>query len=87
MISNTPEAKQKEQMIKNAQKRAIEKNSNRIFNQVSSKGLMSAWGKEMAVAIGIPDSQRYTGYCWRRTGATCLVEEGVLAIALKLPGQ
>ena len=77
MISNTPKAKQKEQMMKNANNRSIEKGSNRIFNQVSSKGVMAAWGKEMAAAIDISDSHCHTGYCWRRTRATCLAEEGI----------
>ena len=42
MIENTPEAKQNSQMVRNANKRAIKKGSNRIFNQGSSKGIMYA---------------------------------------------
>ena len=48
---------------------------------------MASWGKEMVAVLGIPHSHSYTGHCWRRTGATCLVEEGISEIALKRAGQ
>ena len=41
----------------------------------------------MAAVLGIPDYHCYTGHCWRRTGSTCLVEEGISEIALKRAGQ
>ena len=87
MITNTPEAKRTLQMVKNANKKAIKKGSDKIFNQGSSKGIMAAWGKQMAAAIGVLNPQRYTGHCWRRTGATCLAEEGISEISLKRAGQ
>ena len=83
MISKTPEVKRKDKMIKNTNKKIIMKDSDRIFNQVSSKGVTSVWGKEMDQSTGIPDPKRYTGHCWRRTGATCLDEEGISEISLK----
>ena len=74
-------------MVKNANKKAIKKVSDRIFYQGSSKGIMAAWGKQMAETIGVPHPQRYTGQCWRRTGATCLAEERISEIALKCTRQ
>lgn len=41
----------------------------------------------MAHALKLPNPQRYTGHCWRRTGATCLAEEGISEIALKQARQ
>ena len=43
MIANTSEAKRTLQMVQNANKKAIEKGSDRIFNQGSSKGIMARW--------------------------------------------
>ena len=75
-------------MVKNANKKAIEKGSDRIFDQGSSKGIMAAWGEKMAADIGVLNPQHYTGHSWgQRTGATCLAEEGISETVLKHPGQ
>ena len=42
---HTPPAKQKEQMIKNASKKDIQRNSTKVFNHISSKEIMATWGK------------------------------------------
>ena len=37
----------------------------------------------MAKELGLDNWKKYTGHCWRRTGATCLADEGISEVALK----
>jgi integrase len=44
-------------------------------------------GKDIASWLKLPDSDTYTGHCWRRTSATALVDAGASTEELKTHGR
>ena len=38
---------------------------------------MKAYGKNIATAIGLPNPEKYTGHCWRRSAATLAANAGL----------
>ena len=85
LLEMTPEKYWDKRLIKNANKNA---RNNGVYSQGKSKNQMAQWGKNLAREIlGKDDADEYTGHCWRRTGATCLADEGITEIALKRAGH
>ena len=46
-------------------------------NQVIGKNMVSNYGKEIARILDLPDPDRFTGHCWRRTAVTLLANKGL----------
>lgn len=46
-------------------------------HQVIGKHKLAGIGKTIAQTLGLEDWQKYTGHCWRRTGATLMANAGL----------
>ena len=57
------------------------------FGQNIGHNTTSEWGKVMARRLGIDDWEKYTGHCFRRTGATQIADNGASIIQIMQRGN
>ncbi|XP_015125083.1 uncharacterized protein LOC107046879 [Diachasma alloeum] len=58
----------------------------RCVRQVMGQHKMSGIPREVAEYLNLPNASRYTGHCYRRSGATVLVDSGADTLTLKRAG-
>lgn len=73
------------------------KKNPRLFLSTNSKGIITenpiginivgSFPSEIARFMGLPEPEKYTGHCWRRTAATWAVDEGADLLSLKRIGD